>query len=126
MENRFFRSPTSRKNPQPLYAADRIHLECHIVPRQNALHESIELLACLDSGRDSFGGARHRANRGCDGCVVRVEWMYFRDGLPRADRVWLLHSQFPDFRSSVRVDKLDLQNWRSATRAAQSAYLPQQ
>jgi hypothetical protein len=84
MEDRFFCPPASGKGPQSVDAADRIRLECHIVPRQNALHKRGVLLSCFDSGRDAFAGAGHHSDRCSDRRIGRIERMHFHRVLLRA------------------------------------------
>src|SRR5258708_24564330 len=41
--------PIRRMYPKSRYAAEGVCFESHVVARQNALHESVELSACFDS-----------------------------------------------------------------------------
>jgi hypothetical protein len=49
MDDRLLRLRIHGIRPNSWYAAEGVSFECHVVARQNALHESIELSACFDS-----------------------------------------------------------------------------
>jgi hypothetical protein len=72
----------------------RLIFECHIIARQDASHESVELPACFDSSCHAFGGTGHDAHGSSDRGVLGIEGMNY-DNLRRCvvcSR--FLHSRF--------------------------------
>jgi hypothetical protein len=63
--------------PKSTYAAEGVCFECHVVARQNALHESVELYARFDSPRHALDGTGHGALGDDDRCVFGIERMYY-------------------------------------------------
>jgi hypothetical protein len=59
------------------YAAEGVCFESHVVARQNALHESIELSACFDSAWHALRGADRGAQGGGDRSIFGIERMYY-------------------------------------------------
>ena len=77
MEDRLVRPPIRRMYPNSRYAAEGVCFECHVVARQNALHESVELSASFDSRGHALGGADHGAQGGGDRSIFGIERMYY-------------------------------------------------
>jgi hypothetical protein len=50
--------------------------ECHVVAWQYALHESVELRACFDTGSRALGRSEHGAHGGGNRCIFGIERMY--------------------------------------------------
>jgi hypothetical protein len=94
MDDRLVRPPIRRMCPNSRYAAEGGCFECHVVARQNALHESIELSACFDSAWHALGGAGHGAHGGGDRSIFGIDRMYY-DKVRRC-AVWgrSMHSRF--------------------------------
>src|SRR6476660_9517945 len=92
MEDCLFRSRTSGKSPQPVYIADCIRFERHIVSRQNAFHESGVLPTRVGSERNAFATAGRCANSSGNRRIAGIEWMHVHSIFLRTE--WP-HSQVP-------------------------------
>src|SRR5260370_4920629 len=84
MQNRLASSTGRGMNPEARDISESAGFECHVLTRPHALHQGVELCACVDAPAHAFCEGRRGSNRNDRRRIPGAERMYCEESLQRA------------------------------------------